>query len=139
MTLITAHKALEDLVLERDVLHFKLGMEQTWANLVYNGMWFSPLKEAIDAFIASTQQCLTGTVRVKLYKGTCTVVGRKSDFSLYDQGLATYDEDDTFDHSYAKGFIGLWTLPTKTWAINRRKEGASADLFDAQNADGIFK
>ena len=139
LTLITAHKALEDLVLERDVLHFKLGMEQTWANLVYNGMWFSPLKEAIDAFIASTQQCLTGTVRVKLYKGTCTVVGRKSDFSLYDQGLATYDEDDTFDHSYAKGFIGLWTLPTKTWAINRRKEVASVDLFDAQNADGIFK
>lgn len=139
LALIQAHKALEDLVLERDVLHFKLGMEQAWANAVYNGMWFSPLKEALDAFMESTQRCLSGTIRLKFYKGTCTVVGRKSSYSLYDEGLATYDEDDTFDHEAAKGFIELWTLPTKTWAINRRQEGAPANLFDTQNAQGPLK
>ncbi|NGM16512.1 argininosuccinate synthase [Eggerthellaceae bacterium zg-893] len=139
LALIEAHKALEDLVLEREVLHFKHGMEQAWAELVYNGQWFSPLKEAIDAFMASTQRCLSGTVRLKFYKGACTVVGRKSSYSLYDEGLATYDEDDSFDHAAAKGFIGLWTLPTKTWAINRRQEGAPAELFDAQNAASPLK
>lgn len=139
LALIEAHKALEDLVLERDVLHFKLGMEQAWANAVYNGMWFSPLKEALDAFMASTQRCLSGTIRLKFFKGTCVVVGRKSSYSLYDEGLATYDEDDTFDHAAAKGFIDLWTLPTTTWAINRRQEGAPANLFDTQNAHGPLK
>ena len=73
LALIQAHKALEDLVLEREVLHYKLGMEQAWATAVYNGQWFSPLKEAIDAFMASTQRCLSGTVRLKFYKGSCTV------------------------------------------------------------------
>ena len=139
LALIKAHKALEDLVLEREVLHYKLGMEQAWANCVYNGQWFSPLKEAIDAFMASTQRCLYGTVRLKFYKGSCTVVGRKSAYSLYDYALATYDKDDAFDHSAAQGFIQIETLSAKTWAANRRKEGAPAELFDAQNKKGPLK
>lgn len=126
LALITAHKALEEMVLERDVLHFKLGVEQTWATCVYNGGWFSPLKEALDAFLATTQHFLSGVVRLKFYRGVCKVVGRKSAYSLYDYALATYDKDDTFDHSSAKGFIQLSTLSAKTWAINR-KQSASAN------------
>ena len=94
LALIQAHKALEDLCLERGVLHHKLAIEQTWAEQVYNGLWFSPLKEAFDAFLAHTQQCVSGTVKLKFFKGSCTVVGRKSTYSLYDFGLATYDADD---------------------------------------------
>ena len=139
MALIKAHKTLEDLVLEREVLHHKLALEQTWANCVYNGQWFSPLKEAIDAFMASTQRCLYGTIRLKFFKGSCTVVGRKSAYSLYDQGLATYDKGDTFNRDAAKGFIEIQTLSTKTWAVNRRQEGAPAELFDAQNEKGPLK
>ncbi|HIS40893.1 MAG TPA: argininosuccinate synthase [Candidatus Aphodovivens avistercoris] len=125
LALIEAHKALESLVLERDVLHYKLGIEQTWATTVYNGQWFSPLKQALDAFIASTQQCLTGDVRLKFYKGTCTVMARRSAYSLYDYGLATYDDDDAFDHKSAKGFIDLYSLPAKVWSANRREQGAA--------------
>ncbi len=139
LSLIVAHKALEDLVLERDVLHYKLSIEQAWANCVYKGQWFSPLKEALDAFLASTQICLTGTVRLKYYKGSCTVVGLKSAHSLYDFGLATYDEDDSFDHDSAKGFIQLQILSAKTWATNRRQEGAKADLFEAYRQSGPLK
>ena len=126
-------------MLEREVLHHKLALEQTWANCVYNGQWFSPLKEAIDAFMASTQRCLYGTIRLKFFKGSCTVVGRKSAYSLYDQGLATYDKGDTFNRDAAKGFIEIQTLSTKTWAVNRRQEGAPAELFDAQNEKGPLK
>lgn len=139
LALIEAHKALEDLCLEREVLHYKLGIEQSWATAVYNGLWFSPLKEALDAFLASTQQCLSGTVKVKFYKGSCTVVGRKSSYSLYDYALATYDADDAFDHGAAKGFIDLHTLSAKTWASNRRQEGAPADVFSAEKAQGPLK
>lgn len=121
LAIITAHKALEDMCLERDVLHYKLGIEQEWATQVYNGLWFSPLKRALDAFIASTQSNLTGTVRLRFYKGNCVVVGRKSDYSLYDQGLATYDEGDTFDHDAARGFIVLHSLSAKTWAATNRE------------------
>ena len=113
LAIIEAHKALEDLCLERDVLH-------------------SPLKQALDAFLASTQQCLTGTVRLRFYKGTCTVVGRKSDFSLYSKGLATYDEDDTFDHGAAKGFIDLHNLSLKTWSANRREQGVALEAAGMQ-------
>ncbi|WP_285813465.1 argininosuccinate synthase [Adlercreutzia murintestinalis] len=142
LVLINAHKALEDMCLERSVLHYKLGIEQSWAEQVYNGLWFSPLKEALDAFIADTQQCVTGTVRVKLYKGSCTVVGRKSAYSLYDHGLATYDASDQFDHAAAKGFIDLHALPCKVWAQNRIAMNARMDQFTAvdetvcQFADG---
>ena len=132
LAIIEAHKALEDLCLERDVLHYKLGIEQAWAVQVYDGLWFSPLKQALDAFLASTQQCLTGTVRLRFYKGTCTVVGRKSDFSLYSKGLATYDEDDTFDHGAAKGFIDLHNLSLKTWSANRREQGVALEAAGMQ-------
>lgn len=136
LTLIKAHKALEDLCLERGVLHHKLGIEQAWADQVYNGLWFSPLKEAFDAFIAHTQQCVTGTVKLKLYKGSCTVVGRKSAFSLYDFGLATYDASDAFDHAAAKGFIDIHGLSCKVWAENRLANDARMPSFadvDATN------
>jgi len=129
LALIQAHKALEDLTLERGVLHYKLGIEQAWAEQVYNGLWFSPLKEALDAFLASTQQCVTGTVKLKLYKGSCTVVGRKSDYSLYSYELATYDATDQFDHQAAKGFIDLHALSCKVWAQNRLAMGADMHQF----------
>lgn len=137
LALIQAHKALEDLCLERGVLHAKLAIEQAWADQVYNGLWFSPLKEAYDAFLANTQQCVTGTVKLKLYKGSCTVVGRKSAFSLYDFGLATYDADDAFDHQAAKGFIDIHSLSCKVWAENRLANDARMPSFadvDATNA-----
>ncbi|NTU71364.1 MAG: argininosuccinate synthase [Coriobacteriia bacterium] len=128
LALITAHKALEDLCLEREVLHYKLGVEQKWSDLVYNGMWFSPLKEALDGFIDSTQQLVTGDVRLRFYKGSCVTVGRRSEYSLYDYNLATYDEADTFDHKAAKGFIDLHGLPVKVWARQRRKVGKEGEV-----------
>ncbi len=134
LALIMAHKALEDLCLERSVLHYKLGIEQSWAECVYNGLWFSPLKDAFDAFLASTQQCVTGTVKLKLYKGSCTVVGRKSDFSLYTYELATYAADDQFDHQAAKGLIDLHALPCKVWAENRLAMGVRMDSFATVDA-----
>ena len=88
---------------------------------MYYGQWFAPLKQALDAFIENTQQCVTGTVRIKFYKGSCTVVGRKSPYSLYSYELATYDKGDAFDHDAARGFIELNILSAKTWAINRRQ------------------
>lgn len=124
MALITAHKALESLVLERELLHYKLGAEQTWANAVYSAQYFSPLKIALDAFFASTQAYVTGDVRLKFFKGSCTVVGLKSDYSLYDYGLATYDADDSFNHNAAKGFIDIYTLPDKVWSQNRHQMNA---------------
>jgi argininosuccinate synthase len=128
LALIDAHKALEDVCLERDLLHYKLGVEQKWAELVYNGLWFSPLKEALDGFIESTQQLVTGDVKLRFFKGSCVVVGRRSEYSLYDYELATYDEADTFDHSASKGFIDLWGLPTKVWAHQRKKAGHEGEV-----------
>lgn len=125
LALIVAHRGLEDMCLEREVLRYKLHLEHDWATMVYNGQWFSPLKHAVDAFMATTQQCVTGTVRLKFYKGNCTVTGRKSDFGLYDYGLATYDAADTFNHKAAKGFIDLYGLSTKVWAKNRREQGVT--------------
>ena len=125
LALIEAHRGLEDMCLEREVLRYKLHIEHDWATLVYNGQWFSPLKHAMDQFIAATQQCVTGIVRLKFCKGTCTVTGRKSDFSLYDYGLATYDAADTFNHQSAKGFIDLYGLSTRVWAKNRREQGVT--------------
>lgn len=125
LALIEAHRALEDMCLEREVLRYKLHIEHDWATLVYNGQWFSPLKHAMDSFLKTTQQCVTGIVRLKFYKGTCTVTGRQSDFSLYDYGLATYDAADTFNHKSAKGFIDLYGLSTRVWAKNRREQGVT--------------
>ena len=111
--LITAHQELESLTVERDLARYKRGVEQRWAELVYDGLWFSPLKRALDAFIASSQQHVTGEVRLTLHGGTATVTGRRSDVSLYDYNLATYDAQDTFDQSLAKGFVELWGMPSK--------------------------
>ncbi len=111
--LLAAHKALEDLILDRELSHFKQMISQRYAELVYYGLWFSPLKEALDGFIETTQKNITGTVRLKLYKGMCTVCGRKSGYSLYNKELATYGEGDIFDQSAAEGFIKLWGLPYK--------------------------
>ena len=128
LTLIQAHKAIEDLCLEGDLLHYKLGIEQKWSELVYNGMWYSPLKEALDGFVDATQKLVTGDVRLRFFKGSCVVVGRRSPYSLYDFDLATYDATDTFDHKAAKGFIDLWGLPTKVWARQRRKMGKEGEV-----------
>ena len=117
LALIQAHKALEDLCLERDVLHHKLALEQLWADQVYNGRWFSPFKQALDAFMAATQHDVTGTVKLKLYKGGCVVAGRKSSCALYDPALATYENDEAFDQKAAKGFIDIQGLSIKTWAM----------------------
>ena len=123
LALICAHRALEDMCLEREVMRYKAHIEQDWAVQVYNGQWFSPLKHAMDEFIAATQTCLEGVIRLKFYKGTCTVTGRKSNYSLYDYGLATYDAADTFNRDSAKGFIDLYGLSNRVWAKNRRDNG----------------
>jgi argininosuccinate synthase len=116
LALITAHRALEDTTLERDLAHFKPGVEQRWADLVYDGMWFSPLRQALDAFVDATQTHVTGDVRLRFEPGTCTVVGRRADRSLYDLSLATYGTGDAFDQSDAEGFVRLWGLPLKVWS-----------------------
>jgi argininosuccinate synthase len=112
-TLYAAHKSLESLVCDRELLHFKDGVALKYAELVYYGLWYTPLKTALDAFIDQTQEAVDGTVRVKLHKGNCVVVGRRSPNSLYRRELATYEEGDTFDQSLAKGFIEIWGLPYK--------------------------
>ena len=109
--LYTAHKDLESLVLDRELLHFKELLSLKYAELVYYGLWYSDLKKAIDAFIKETQKKVTGTVRLKLYKGSAFCVGRKSPYSLYKEALATYTEKDKFNQKLAEGFIKLWGLP----------------------------
>lgn len=116
VTLITAHKELEDLTFVREVAHFKPIIEQKIGETIYNGLWFSPLTEALVAFLKSTQKFVNGTIRVKLFKGHAIVEGRKSPNSLYDENLATYTSSDTFDQDAAVGFIKLWGLPTKVSA-----------------------
>ncbi|MFJ5621918.1 argininosuccinate synthase [Peribacillus loiseleuriae] len=117
MTLITAHKELEDITLVKEVAHFKPVIEKKLTELIYEGLWFSPLQSALSAFLKDTQKTVTGTVRVKLFKGHAIVEGRKSEYSLYDEKLATYTKDDEFDHDAAVGFIKLWGLPTKVSSI----------------------
>ncbi|XBP66458.1 argininosuccinate synthase [Bacillus velezensis] len=126
MTLITAHKELEDLTLVKEVAHFKPAIEQKLSEIIYNGLWFSPLKDAPLAFLKETQKHVTGVVRVKLFKGHAIVEGRKSEYSLYDEKLATYTKDDAFDHHAAIGFIELWGLPTKVNSIVKKKEQIEA-------------
>jgi argininosuccinate synthase len=113
IALINAHQDLENLTLERDVNRFKKGIEDKWATLVYEGLWFSDLKRSLDVFIDHTQKYVTGEVRVKMQGGRAVPTGRRSPESLYDFDLATYDTGDTFDSSLAKGFIELWALPSK--------------------------
>jgi len=111
--LITAHQEMENLTMERDLARFKRGAEQRWSELVYDGLWFSPLKRALDAFLTDSQQNVSGEIRLVLHHGNVTVTGRRSEASLYDFNLATYDAGDTFDQSLAKGFVELWGMPSK--------------------------
>jgi len=113
LALITAHQELENVTVERDVARFKKGVDQRWGELVYDGLWFSPLKHALDAFIDDTQKYVSGDVRLVLHGGRAAVTGRRSEASLYDFGMATYDTGDTFDQSLAKGFVQLWGLPSR--------------------------
>lgn len=116
VVLINAHRDLESLTLTADVSQYKRGIEETYTKLVYNGLWYSPLKAALDAFIQQTQERVSGVVRLKLFKGNATIVGRWSDNSLYTPDLATYGAEDQFDHKAAEGFIYVWGLPTRIWA-----------------------
>jgi argininosuccinate synthase len=113
LALIAAHEALESLTMERDLNRYKRGVESEWANLVYDGLWFSGLKRSLDVFIDDTQKYVSGDIRLKLQGGRAVVTGQKSEQSLYDFSLATYDTGDTFDQSLSKGFIEIWSLPSK--------------------------
>ncbi len=119
--LIKAHKGLEFLTLQKDVLEYKRGVEQRYSEMIYNGLWYGVLRESLQAFIEKTQEYVTGTVRLKLYKGSVMVVGRRSEYSLYDEGLATYAKGDEFNHQSALGFIYCWGLPNKTTARAHKK------------------
>ena len=123
ITLITAHTELESVCVELDLARFKRQVEQRWTELVYDGLWFSPLRRALDVFIAEASAHVTGDVRMRLHGGRAVVTGRRSDASLYDYALATYDTGDTFDQSLAKGFVELWGLPSKIAAIRDRRVG----------------
>ncbi len=120
-TLIAAHEALENITLERDLNRYKRKIEADWANLVYDGLWFSALKRSLDVFIDDTQRFVSGEIRVKLQAGHAVVTGQRSNESLYDFDLATYDTGDTFDQSLSKGFIELWSLPSR---ISARRDAA---------------
>ncbi|MBF2021384.1 MAG: argininosuccinate synthase [Hydrococcus sp. C42_A2020_068] len=120
LVLIDAHRDLESLTLTGDVTQYKRTIEETYSHLIYKGLWYSPLKEALDAFIQKTQERVSGMVRVKFFKGNATIVGRRSENSLYATDLATYGEDDGFDHKAAEGFIYIWGLPTKVWSEKTR-------------------
>ena len=124
LALLLAHADLEDLTLERDLHHEKLRLEPRWSELVYDGLWFSPLKHALDAFFLESQRHVTGEVRLRLDTGRCWVVGRRSPVSLYDHGLATYDASDTFRHEDAAGFVRLWGLGVATWSAVQEGRGA---------------
>ena len=119
LAIIRAHQALEDLTLERDLAHHKPQLEQRWADLVYDGQWFSPLRTAIDAYVDATQTSVTGEVRLRFEPGSCTVVGRRSEHSLYDLSLATYGSGDAFDQSDAEGYVRLYGLPLKVWSAKQ--------------------
>jgi len=126
MTLLTAHKELEDLTLVKELAHFKPVISKKLTELIYDGLWFSPLKPALIAFLEETQQYVNGTVRVKLFKGHAIVEGRKSPNSLYNEKLATYTANDEFDQSAPIGFIKLWGLPTEVHSKIHKKDGVKA-------------
>ena len=129
IALIAAHQELEALCLERDLARYKRQAEQRWAELVYDGLWYSPLRHALEAFMTTASQHVTGDIRLRLHGGRATVTGRRSPVGLYDYALATYDTGDTFDQRLAKGFVELWGLPSKVAADRDRKaagQGPSA-------------
>jgi argininosuccinate synthase len=131
LALIQAHTDLESICLERDLFHEKQRLEPRYAELVYDGLWYSPLKGALDAFVDASQEHVSGEVRLRLEPGRCFVVGRRSDVSLYDYGLATYDAADSFEHADAAGFVRLWGLGIETWAA---RQGA-ADTVEPPRAE----
>ncbi|MGD1931207.1 MAG: argininosuccinate synthase [Leptolyngbyaceae cyanobacterium] len=116
LLLIAAHQDLESLTLTADVTQYKRSIEETYSRLVYNGLWYSPLKSSLDAFVEHTQEYVSGSVRIKLHKGNAQIVGRQSENALYSEALATYGADDSFDHRSAEGFIYVWGLPTRIWS-----------------------
>ena len=121
LLLIRAHQELESLTLAADVLRYKRQIEMSWADLVYQGLWFGPLKDALDGFLDRTQATVNGGVRIRLQKGSAIVVGRASEAdSLYVPDMATYGAEDLFDHRAAEGFIYVWGMPTRLWAARRR-------------------
>ncbi len=115
--LFAAHRELETLTIDRDTLHYKDLMSHKYAEMAYNGLWFTPLRQACDAFIDETQRTVTGSVRLKLYKGNIIVAGRKSPYSLYWEKLATFGRDEVYNQKDAEGFINLFGLPLKVKAI----------------------
>ena len=122
VTLHFAHRELERLTLDKEVMHYKAKLSNDYADIIYNGTWFSPLKKALDAFVDETQKNVTGTVKLRLYKGNVDIAGRSSKYSLYDKKLATYTIEDTFDHTSAQGFINIYGLPLKTYnQVNKEK------------------
>jgi argininosuccinate synthase len=130
--LYQAHRALETICLDRETLHQKEIMAPRYAEMVYYGQWFTPLREALAAFVSKTQETVTGTVRVKLFKGSCTVVGRKSPYSLYREDYATFGEDDVYDQADAEGFINLFGLQLKVKAL-LDIEGLGASSYRSPN------
>ena len=114
--LLKAHQALEAITLSREQLRFKEGVAREYADLVYNGLWFASLRQDLAAYVSSSQRFVTGTVRMRLFKGNCDVVGRKSPNSLYSFALATYDKGDIFDQGASPGFIHIWGLPARNQA-----------------------
>ncbi|GAA1670916.1 argininosuccinate synthase [Glycomyces endophyticus] len=121
ITLIAAHMELENVTIEREQARFKRTVDQRWGELVYDGLWFSPLKQSLETFVNDVQTYVTGEVRVTLHAGKATVTGRRSETSLYDFDLATYDEGDAFDQSNARGFVELWSLPAKLAAARNER------------------
>ncbi|ASU84625.1 argininosuccinate synthase [Nocardiopsis gilva YIM 90087] len=121
IALITAHQELENVTVERELARFKRGVDQRWGELVYDGLWFSPLKGALDGFVEEANRHVTGDVRMELHGGRAVVTGRRSEASLYNYELATYDTGDTFDQSLARGFIDIWSMPAKIASVRDRK------------------
>ena len=119
--LFAAHAGLEELILDRDTAHYKKIVGEKFAEILYNGLWFSPLREAICAFVDVTQENVTGTVKMKLYKGNAIVAAKKSPYSLYNEEFATFSKDEVYNQYDAEGFINLWSLPLKIRAIQKEK------------------
>jgi argininosuccinate synthase len=126
--LYAAHQGLESICLDRETLHYKEQVSHRYAELVYYGQWFTPLREALAAFVTKTQSRVTGAVRLKLFKGNCAVVGRKSHYSLYREDFATFGQDDVYDQRDAEGFINLFGLPLKVKALVDQQNGQLEDL-----------
>lgn len=122
LSILAAHKALEDLTLERDVLHYKKQAESAYATVIYDGKWYSPLRETLDAFFESVQATVKGSVTLKFHKGSLVITGRESENSLYNYGLATYADSDAFSHAAAAGFVELYGLPLTEWAKKTKNQ-----------------